>query len=614
MHTPPRRHRLRALAVGAAVACAAVTLAPAAAYAAPSVFAAATPEAEADATTFRIATSGFVDSFNPFISIYLLPTNSIRYMYESLVQNSAEDGSPTEGLAESWTTEDGGLKWIYTLHKDMKWSDGKPITSADIKYTYDQMMTVPELGNANGNLVTNFDSVETPDELTLVINLKTPQAPNPGSEIPVVPEHIWAAIDNPAEFANDKDVVGSGSFVLESYKANESIVLKANPNFWRGAPKIDKLQYVYYTNSDAQVQALKAGDVDFVTSLTPTQFAALENVDGVTTHSGEGRRYHSLSINPGMQTRDGTAFGSGAEALKDVEVRQAIRLGTDTETLLDKVLEGKGVLATSFIPASFPKWHLADDNPDLVTFDPEAARAKLEAAGWTVGSDGIREKDGQKLELRLLIDATEPLEQSISEFFVPWMKDIGVSINVESTDSDTVSAKAVAADYDMYFSGWSVNPDPDYQLGINTCMNLPTNADGTGGTSQDGYCNPTFDKLYNEQRSELDGDKREEIVQQMLAMNYTDTVQVATWYANGLEAYRSDRFDGFTLQPSTGGIIANQAGYWGFLTVAPVEGSESSSGQSANTGLYIVGGVVVLVVIGGILFMRSRRKTQADVE
>lgn len=613
MLTPLRKHRLRALAVGAAVACAAITIAPATAFAATPVRE-ATPDAEASATTFRIATSGFVDTFNPFISIYLLPTNSIRYMYESLVQNSAEDGSPTEGLAASWETDDEGRQWTYTLHKDMKWSDGEPITSADVKYTYEQMMTVPELGTANGNLVSNFDSVEAPDDLTLVINLAEPQASNPGSEIPVVPKHIWENIDDPATYANDKDVVGSGSFVLKSYKANESIVLDANPNFWRGAPKIDKLQYVYYTNSDAQVQALKAGDVDFVSGLTPTQFEALQNVDGVTTHSGTGRRYHSLSINPGFQTRDGVAFGTGSEALKDVAVRQALRLGTDTETLLDSVLEGQGVLATSFIPASFPKWTLATDNAAVVGFDPAAAQAKLDGAGWTVGADGIREKDGTKLQLRLLIDAEDTTEQSISEYFVPWMKNIGVGIQVESTDSDTLSAKATVADYDMYFSGWSVNPDPDYQLGINTCFNLPTTADGTGGTSQDGYCNPEFDALYNQQRSELDEGKREAIVQEMLAMNYTDTVQLATWYANGLEAYRSDRFEGFTLQPAEGGIIANQAGYWGFLTVAPVEGGETSTGQSSNVGLYIVGGVVVLVVIGGVLFARNRRKKQADVE
>lgn len=580
----------------------------------PTADATASPSpAKADAQTLRIATSGFVDSFNPFTSIYLLPTNAIRYMYEYLVQNSAVDGSPTAGLAAEWKAEDGGKKWVYTLHDGMKWSDGQPITSADVVYTYRQMMTVPALGTANGNLVSNFAAVDAPDDKTVVVTLKTPQAPNPGSEIPIVPKHVWEKVSDPATFANDSDVVGSGPFTLVSYKANQSIVLKANPNFWRGAPKIDRLQYIYYTNSDAQVQALRSGDVDLVTALSPTQFDALKGVDGITTHSGEGRRYTSLSLNPGFKTRDGKPFGTANPALADVAVRQAIRLGTDTDTLLKKVLDGKGVLATSFIPASFPKWHLADDDPAIVTFDPAAAKAKLDADGWKPGPDGIRVKDGKKLQLRMMVDADDLTEQSAAEYFAPWMKNIGIAIDVQSTDSDTISAKSTKGDYDIYFTGWSVNPDPDYQLGINTCMNLPTNTDGTGGTSQDGYCNPKFDALYNQQRSELDETKRQGIVRDMLRMNYADTAQVATWYANSLEAYRSDRFTGFTLQPEKTGIIANQAGYWGYLTVHAV-GASDQAGSGANVGLIVVGGIVVVIVIGGVIFFLMRRRRMADVE
>lgn len=565
-------------------------------------------------TTFRIATSGFVDSFNPFVSIYLTPTNIIRYMYEYLVQNNAEDGSPTKGLADSWDTEDGGATWIYTLQDDLKWSDGEPITADDVVYTYTQMMEVPELAVANGNLVTNFESVEARDEKTVVITLKGPQASNPGLEIPVVPQHVWEAVENPAEFANDKDVVGSGPYLLESYEPNQRITLKANPNFWQGKPAVDRIQYVYYTNSDAQVQALRSGEVDLVTGLSPTQYEALEGAKGITVHSGEGRRYHSFSLNVGLITRDGVPYGTGHEALKDREVRQALRLGTDTEKLLENVLDGLGVHATSFIPASFSKWTLPADDPVIMDYDPEAAKQKLDEAGWVVGADGVREKDGKKLDLRLLVDAEDLQEQSIAEYFVPWMEEIGVKITVESTDSDTISAKSVEGDYDIYFSGWSVNPDPDYQLGINLCSTLPTGTDGSGGTSQDGYCNPEFDALYEQQRAELDETKRQQIVHDMLALNYTDTAQIATWYANSLEAYRSDRFTGFTLQPKDGGIIANQAGYWGYLTLKPVDDASAGGGEGAPVGLIVVGVVIVLVIIGVVVFMLLRRRRIADVE
>lgn len=582
-------------------------------------FASATASAsEAPATDgkeiFRIATSGFVDSFNPFTSIYLLPTNSIRYMYESLVQNDAKDGSPTAGLAEKWEASPDGMKWTFTLHKDMKWSDNEPITSKDVKWTYDQMMTVPAMGTANGNLVSNFKSIDTPDDTTLVINLKTPQAPNPGTEIPVVPEHIWSKIADPTTFLNDKDAVGSGPFVVKSYKANQSIELTANPNFWRGPAKIDGLQYIYYTNSDAQLQALRAGEVDFVSGLTATQFKALENEPNITTHAGEGRRFTNIGLNFGSVTPEGVEYGTGNPALKDKAVRAAMRQGIDVDSLLKQVLGDYGTPATSFIPSAFARWHLPNEDSAIVKFDVEAAKKTLEDAGWTPGADGIREKDGKKIELRLLVDASSSNEQSMADYLVPWMKEIGITIKVESTDSDTISDKTTKGDYDLYFSGWSVNPDPDYQLGINTCASRP-DAEGNGATTQDGYCNPEFDKKFAEQHSELDPEKRATIVHDMLRMHYTDVAQITLWYPNSLEAYRSDKFSGFTLQPEENGIIANQAGYWGFLTVDSVQADAATESKSGpGTGLWIGLGAAAIVIIGGVAFAVNRRKNSAERE
>jgi len=621
MRSRHRKHLIRAMSL---VAATALLVAPAAAAnaAAPTRVHAAdpsdSPSSGDDAKTMRIATSGFVDTFNPFVSIYLLPTNLIRYMYENLVQNSDVDGSPTKGLADHWDVTDGGKTWTFTLQDDLEWSDGEPITSADVKYTFDQMMEVPELSVANGSLVSNFDSVEAPDDKTVVIDLKEAQAPNPAIEIPIVPEHIWSEISNPAEYANDADVVGSGPFLLESYKANQFITLKANPTFWDGAPKIDKIQYVYYTNSDAQVQALRSGDVDFVSGLTPTQYDALKDVEGITVHSGIGRRYSSFSINSGLKTVDGRPFGTGNPALQDVEVRQAIRLGTDTQTLLDKVLGGLGDPGTSFIPASYPQWTLPTDDPVVEEFayDPEKAMAKLEADGWVAGDDGIRVKDGQRLSIRLTVDASDPTEQAISQYFQPWMKEIGIDVQIVSTDSDTISAVAVSGDYDIYLSGWSIGPDPDYQLGINTCAALPTETDGTGATNQDGWCNAEFDEMYQEQRTELDPATRESIVHDMLALNYTDTAQITYWFANGLEAYRSDRFTDFRMMPADGGIIANQSGYWGFKDVAPVaaEDGESAASDGPNVGLIVTGAVIAVIVIGAVIYIVIRRRKSGDVE
>ena len=616
MQAPLTSRLTRVAALAAAVACA-FGLAPMAANATPaplSVEATDGPAVSPDSssTTLRVATSGFVDSFNPFTSIYLTPTGIFRQVYENLVQYSAEDGSPVEGLAESWETSEDGTVWTYKIREGMQWSDGEPITAADPEWTLTQILEVPEMGTANGGLVSSFESVEATDDHTLVITLTEPQAANPGIEIPIVPRHIWSELDNPLEYANDADVVGSGPFTIESYAQNQSIELAANPNFWRGAPKFERIQYVYYTNSDAMVQALRAGEIDIVTGLSPTQFDALEGQDNIVAHSGQGRRYTSLALNPGFQTRDGEAFGTGAAALQDVEVRQAIRRGIDSQTLLTQVLDDQGTLATSFVPAAFSDWHLSDDHEAIMAYDAEAANAQLEAAGWTEGADGVREKDGERLALTILVDADDPIEQSSVEFLVPWMAEIGVELNVEMTDSDTISTKVTAGEYDMYFSGWSLGSDPDFQLGINTCANLPTETDGSGGTTQDGYCDPAFDELFAQQHVEQDPAQRQAIVQEMLAMNYEASVQVALWYGNQLEAYRSDRVGNFTLQPGENGVIMNQTGYWALWSAEPL--GDGAGGGGAATGLLVAGGVALVLVVGGAIFWMVRRKNAADVE
>ena len=573
-----------------------------------------TTEAADDSKVLRIATDGFIDSFNPFTSFYLMPTNTFKYMYENLVGNSAEDTQVSEGLATEWDTDSEGKVWTYKIRPDMKWSDGEPLTAEDVSWTYNQMMEKEELSVANGALVENFDKVETPDDQTVVITLKDPQANNPGQEIPVVPEHIWSKVDKPGEFKNDEKTVGSGPFQLESYEANKSVTLKANPNFWRGEPKLEEIQYRYYTNSDAQVQAIRSGEVDFITGLTPEQFKAIEGADNVETNVGNGRRFQGISINSGLADADNKEFGTGNEALKDKKVRQAIRAGIDIDTLRDQVLQDYGQPATSFVPSVYETWALPEDDPAITGFNVEKAKKLLDDAGWKEGSDGIREKDGEKLQLRFLTDSDATVEQNTAKFLKPWMKDIGISLKNEASDVDTVSERTTKGDYDMYFSGWSLGPDPDYQLFINTCDSRP-DADGNGGTSQDGYCNKDFDKLYQQQHVELDEGKRADLVHQALAQHYEDSASITLWYPNQLEAFRSDRFTGFTKQPTEGGIIANQVGYWGYSSVEPASAEDASGdGGGLGAGGWIGIAVAAIVVIGGGGFLISRRKKSDDRE
>ena len=251
-------------------------------------------------------------------------------------------------------------------------------------------------------------------------------------------------------------------------------------------------------------------------------------------------------------------------------VRQAIRQAINIPELLDKTFQGHGTLATSFIPAVYPQWQWKDDSK-LAKYDPTAANAALDAAGYAKGANGIRNgKDGKPINLRLFVDNADSVDQSRADFIVPWLKAIGIGVKVEPTDGDTISADTTAGKYDMYFTAWSLGADPDYQLGINTCASLPTKTNGEGATSMDYWCDPEFDKLFAQQHAELDQAKRQEIVKQMQAIHYDAAPSIDFWYPESLEAFRSDKFTGLTKMPEDGGVLTGQSGYWALLDAKPV--------------------------------------------
>ena len=151
-----------------------------------------------------------IDTFNPFTAVLLASTGINRYQYEALV-GYGKNSEPAPGLADTWETSDDGKTWTFHIPENRKWSDGKPVTADDVVYTYTSIMKTTALQSANGGLVTNIADVKASDPQTVVMTLKSAQAPNPGQEIPIVPKHVWENEDA-AKYAADKDVVGSGPF------------------------------------------------------------------------------------------------------------------------------------------------------------------------------------------------------------------------------------------------------------------------------------------------------------------------------------------------------------------------------------------------------------------
>lgn len=627
--------RSRRLALGVTLLVSALVTVPVAVPAGASTGAAAKAERTQGSKLLRIGVTQEVDSLNPFISITRTGTDILRAQFEFLTTYSQGSMAPEGTLAERWETSEDKLTWTFHFRKGVKWSDGKPVTAKDAAFTYNKMLTDEVARTANGSYVQQWESVKATDDETLVIKTKAPQATMEALDIPIVPEHVWGSVANvggePAY-----PMVGSGPYYITEFKEAQFTKMKANEHYWRGAPKVDEVHFIYYRNADAAVTALQSGQVDLINRLTPTQFDALKSDPNIELNNAQNRRFNEIVINPGAATNDGTPIGNGNPALKDVKLRRAIAQAIDSKTLVDKVWGGYATEAAGYIPPVFKDFAWTPPADKRRKFDLDAANKALDEAGYRKGPDGIRlDKEGKPLNLRLLAHAEANLDENAGPFVKGWLADIGINVTLEPRSDTQVNEDTTRGDFDLAFSGWNANPDPDYVLSLQTCANRP-NAEGKGGTPDSFLCDKTYDDLYRKQLSEFDRAKRIELVKQMQERLYDQATVVILGYDNALEAYRKDAFEGFPMQPAEGGVIMNQQGYWGYYGATPKgegpvpvfgengentasgsDGTTEAAGEDGgNTGLIlaIVGGVVLVLLVGGLLFMRGRRRTAEDRE
>ncbi|OKJ25128.1 ABC transporter substrate-binding protein [Streptomyces sp. CB01580] len=613
----PRRSRRVLLASGAAaLALAAGSVVPGAPLGAAPQQAQA---ADNDTSTLTVAVAQSVDSLSPFLAQKLISTSVSRLMYDFLTNYDVKDSHPIPALATKWEPSADKLTWTYTIRSDSKWTDGQPVTAEDAAWTFNKMMTDEGAAQANGSFVTNFRKVTAPSPTQLVVELKEPQATMAALDVPIVPKHVWEKVGDFSKFNNDTKfpIVGNGPFVLADYKVDQYVKLKANKDYWRGKPKFDELVFKTYKDQDAAVAALRKGEVSFVAgspSLTPAQAASLKGEKNVEVNEGPGRRFFALAVNPGAQTKDGKEFGDGNEALRDQKVRQALFLSIDRRTIVDKVFQGHAVEGQGYIPPRFSDYHWQPSAGQSLAHDPARAAKLLDEAGYPL-KDGKRVgEDGKPLDLRILCHATDPNDKAIGKYLKEWWGKLGIGLKVDCRDD--VSVPWYAGEYDLAFDGWSVNPDPDFVLGIHTCAALPVKAKESAATDNF-ICDKTYDGLYRKQLAEYDPAKRADLVKQMQSWLYDSGYMSVIAYPNAVEAYRTDQIKSITTMPEAAGNIYGQDGYWSWWSAVPADGEGAhgaggSGSGSGSTGVVIGVVVVVVVLAGGGLLLTKRRRATAD--
>ncbi|MGH8876930.1 MAG: ABC transporter substrate-binding protein [Stackebrandtia sp.] len=551
-----------------------------------------------------------IEDLNPLTSFFSLNYEVNNLVYTPLIRFDAKDYSPTDGLATDWKSSKDELTWTYTIRDDAKWSDGRAVSADDAAFTYRLLMEDKTLRASHAELVDNFSSVTAPTKEKLVIEIKKPSSQMTALDTPIVPEHVWKDIDEPAKYKNTKfPVVGSGPFVATDFAVDESVKFEANSEYFGDVPAYDELVFQYYKTPDASVQALLSGDVDLIGGMNPAQYASLKDEETVATHKGRNRYTTAITFNVGAEAQNGDKIGDGHPALRDKVVRQAMHASIDKDELIDKVQDGLAEPGVAYVPPIYEDFFW-DPGEETVKFDIDAAGKMLDDAGYEKGSDGVRTMpdSDKKLEFRVLYHSDEPSYKSIADYLKGWWTDLGVAVELDSADSTKLNDQLYAGQYDVIFSGWGVDPDPTPILSLYTCGALPKTAESDERNTDTFFCDERYDKLHAAQKSQSDPDKRAELVAKMQRIQYVDAPQVTLYYSNVLEAYRSDRWEGFVSQPTDGGMLRNQEGSWGYASAKPVAGG----GVNAP----VAGGVTaaVVVVAGVVAWWLLRRRRVASVD
>ena len=549
-----------------APAATAPTAAPAAAeptVAAPAEQPTAAPEAAAPTAAAATATAGGTlkigrtatpDSLNPGVA-YLSEAFDIFYLvYDTLITTDLRNKAQPQ-LAKEWSVDSSGKVWTFKLHDGAKWHDGQPLTAEDVAFTFNMIKGFESFALIKSQ-TSLLDKAEAPDANTAVLTFEQPVANTDErfSSVPILPKHIWEKFKDEkaaTEFEN-LEMIGSGPFKLAEFKSGEFTRLTAVKDHYLTPPKIDEVIYQVYKNDDAMIQALKTGEVDLIVP-PKTVIRALQSEPNVKVEIGNQLALTDIILNTTDPKNCPKDVGkcTGHPALRDPKVRQALSYATEKQLLIDTVLLGLGTPGLSLVMPGHGDGYAKDvaDYP----FDVEKAKQILEEAGYKdTDGDGIREMPGdpsKPLSFRYSF-ASDQNAANGPRFFETlrdmW-KQAGVDLKLQAMEADAMTAICCPAfDFDVINWGWGAGVDPSSLLYIATTDEIPT------GNSETGYSNPEYDALFKEQEITVDKAKRNEILHKMQEILVRDSPYIIAYYAQAVEAYRSDKFQGWVTDPEGG--------------------------------------------------------------
>jgi len=373
------------------------------------------------------------------------------------------DNRVVPALAESWEYDADACTYTFHLRGGVEWHDGEPFTADDVKFTIEAIMD-PANGSENAPNYEDVTDITVVDNTTITFTLTAPSvAFLDYMAMPILPRHLLEGEDwQTSDFF--RAPVGTGPYKLTDWRPGEAITLTRNETYFKGAPNIETILFKIVTDDNAKALQLRSGELDLAL-LTPKD---------ARTFDGDGN-----FVQYDMKTSDyrGILFNFQNEYWqRNRDLIPAVCYGLDRQAIVDAVLLGRGVVAYG------PLQRNPYDNPDVerYEYDPDKARAVLEAAGCTRGEDGLYTRDGETVGFTLNVGAGDQVRLDIARIAAQQLRQIGIDVTVE------VPAQVDWANQDAYLIGWGSPFDADDHT---------YKVFGTGkGANYSGYSNARVDE------------------------------------------------------------------------------------------------------------------------
>jgi peptide/nickel transport system substrate-binding protein len=524
-----------------------------------SVGSATTSSSSGGQLIIGLTTPPAVTDLNP---AKMITTYYIAETYASLVGWDS-NGNYVPMLAQSWSISPDGRNFTFNLKPNLEWSDGQPITSADVAFTFQLVAEQSPLWYyldspievANSSTLTGFSiapgAITTPNATTIIFHSSTPSAPlfiYLGGQ-PVYPQHYYASQNLTANNPNLSTMVGSGPFIPTSYTPDTELDMVPNPHYFGGAPKLNKVIFKYFSTTTSAEIALESGEINFINGIPATDVSALGKVSGITlgTEEDQSNIYVVFNMNPSLTN-------GGANPVSNILVRKAIAMALNIPAILNASFGSSQYyrLANQIEVPNMYYGGQSVQNTSIpspeYSYNVTGAEDLLNQAGYTNNSNGYR------FTLNIVTPSggigsagTGPTIEML-QLMTSQLAQVGITLTITADDSTTfdnaVYSAAPPKAWNLALSVISESPDADvapfYML-----SSLGGNA-GAGGFNSGGFNSTYFNNLVLLEENTTNTNQRIAVVQQIDGYAHDQLPVLELYYQIEIEAW-SNNVHGFTL-------------------------------------------------------------------